>query len=166
MKKLNEISKYESLDLFLPKIVKTDFQNGLLSMDFSSFDEFNIETLEYEKKDIVNSNKLKNKVEGLNNIQINDKLCIEILYPFIQVEKTLNGKEKIDEDLYINNIDFIKNKVKLDIKFLQKVNKYKIISWSKKILEIINNNNENSYSNKSPDLTGKRRLSYKKKVIK
>ena len=165
MKKLNEISKYESLDLFLPKIVKTDFQNGLLSMDFSLFDEFNIETLEYEKKNIINSNKLKNKTVGLNNTQIKDELCIEILYPFIQVEKVLKEKIKIEEDMSINNISFFKNKIKLDINFLQKINNYRIDSWSKIILGIINNNDNNN-SNISSDLIGENIPFRKRKGLK
>ena len=153
MKQLNEISKYESLDSFLPKIIKTDFQNGLLSMDFSLFDEFNIEILGYERKNIMKSGKNKNKIIGMNNTRINDELNIDIQFPHIFVEKVKNDVDDIihEEDEFLNaNILFTKNKVDLDINFLQSINNYKIELWSKKILEIINQTDETLISSGSP----------------
>ena len=153
MKQLNEISKYESLDSFLPKIIKTDFQNGLLSMDFSLFDEFNIEILGYERKNIMKSNKNKNKIIGTNNTRINDELKIDIQFPCIFVEKVKNDVDDIisEEDEFLNAyIIFTKNKVDLDINFLQSINNYKIELWSKKILEIINQTDETLISSGSP----------------
>jgi hypothetical protein len=41
MKYLSNISKYESLETFLPKIIQTNFEDGTLSMDFSIFEYFN-----------------------------------------------------------------------------------------------------------------------------
>ena len=138
MKLLNEITKYESLDSFLPKIIQTDFQNGFLSMDFSLFDEFDVEVLGYEKKNIIKKNKIKTKTNGsntgINNIPNNKELCIDIKFPFIKVEKIYTNN---------NNIDFRKNIVDLDLNFLQKINDYKINSWSKKIIEILNKSNDN-----------------------
>ena len=153
MKQLNEISKYESLDSFLPKIIKTDFQNGLLSMDFSLFDEFNIEILGYERKNIMKSNKNKNKIIGTNNTRINDELNIDIQFPSIFVEKVKNDVDDIirEEDEFLNAyIIFTKNKVDLDINFLQSINNYKIELWSKKILEIINQTDETLISSGTP----------------
>lgn len=153
MKQLNEISKYESLDSFLPKIIKTDFQNGLLSMDFSLFDEFNIDILGYERKNIMKSNKNKSKTIGTNNTHINDDLNIDIQFPCIYVEKVKNDTDDIihEEEEFLNtNIIFSKNKVDIDINLLQLINKYKIELWSKKILEIINKTDETLISSGSP----------------
>ena len=169
MNQLNEISKYESLDSFLPKIIKTDFQNGLLFMDFSLFDEFNIEILGYERKNIIKTNKLKNNTIGLNNTQVNDELCLDIKFPFVKVEKILNNNDSFDNNNNKTNINYIKNKVDLDINFLQRINKYRIDFWSKKILEIINNNYDNSLtlsSNLSPISTHKKLTTRNKKNIK
>ena len=153
MKLLNEISKYESLDSFLPKIIKTDFQNGFLSMDFSLFTEFDIEILGYEKKNVINSSsiKSKNKTIGsnntINNTIIKNDLCIDIKYPFIKVNKIINNN---------NNISINFNKIDLDIDFLQKINNYKIDFWSKKILKVLSDDNNLSNSlNLTPTLSGK-----------
>ena len=153
MKQLNEISKYESLDSFLPKIIKTDFQNGLLSMDFSLFDEFNIEILGYERKNIMKSSKNKGKIVGMNNPHINDELNIDIHFPCIYIEKVKNDYDDIileDEEFSQRKILFAKNKVDLDINFLQSINNYKIELWSKKILDIINETDETLISSGSP----------------
>ena len=135
MKQLNEISKYESLDTFLPKIIKTDFQNGLLSMDFSLFDEFDIDILVYEKRNIMNESKVKNKTINVNNMANNNisnkELCIDIQYPFVKIIKS-------NYNSLNNTIFFSMNKVDLDIDFLQIINNYNIDSWSQKILGIIN----------------------------
>lgn len=153
MKQLNEISKYESLDSFLPKIIKTDFQNGLLSMDFSLFDEFNIEILGYERKNIMKSSKNKAKMIGMPNTHINDDLNIEIEFPCIYVEKVKNDYDDViheEEEFLHTNIFFVKNKVDLDINFLQSINNYKIELWSKKLLDIINQIDDTLISSGSP----------------
>ena len=89
MKLLNEISKYEPLETFLPKITKTDFQNGRLSIDFSVFNEFNIDILGYEKKNLTNNeeniynNNPRNKIPGVtsNYTKENEDICIDIKFP-------------------------------------------------------------------------------------
>lgn len=151
MKQLNEISKYESLDSFLPKIIKTDFQNGFLSMDFSLFNEFDIDILGYEKKNIMNENKNNKSIcsNNLNNNMPNCKeLCIDIQYPFVKVIKAINNN---------NNISLSTNNVELDINFLQKINNYKIDSWSQKILEVIKIGDDNLTRDKyfSPESSAK-----------
>ena len=149
MNQLNEITKYESLETFLPKIIKTDFQNGLLSMDFSLFNEFNIEVLGYEKKNIImkqSRNKPIGQTNTINNIPQSKELCIDIQYPYIEVIKAVKNN---------NNIIFNTNKVDLDINFLQKINNYKIDSWSQKILKIIGNSEEILNTSNSSNLSPK-----------
>ena len=153
MNQLNEITKYESLDSFLPKIIKTDFQNGILSMDFSLFDEFDIEILGYEKKNIINENKIKSRSTCQTNTVTNPppskELCIDIQYPYVKVTKAIKSND---------DISFVTNKVDLDFNFLQKINNYKIDSWSQKILEILNPVDENinsSSTNLSPEISSK-----------
>jgi hypothetical protein len=147
MKLLNEITKYENLHSFLPKIIKTDFQNGFLSIDFSIFSEFDIEILGYEKKNVINTNTIKNKNNNtIINISSNKDLKIEIQYPYIKVKKLINNG---------GNISFIVNKVDLDIDFLHKINNYKIDIWSKKILKILSDDTALSRNlNLSPKLSG------------
>ena len=164
MKQLNEITKYESLDSFLPKIIKTDFQNGILDMDFSLFNEFDIEILGYEKKNIIKSNKTKNKNKTIgsnntiNNSPVSNELNIDIQFPFIEIEKIVN------DDNSNSNISLNTNKVDLDINFLQKINNYKINSWSNKILELLNDKGEITNSaHFSPTLSNKK-IAYKNKI--
>ena len=144
MKQLSEISKYESLDTFLPKIIKTDFQNGLLSMDLSLFDEFNIDILVYENKNIVSESKIKNKTINVNNNSNNNipnkELCINIQYPFVKIIKS-------NYNSINNEIFFTMNKVKLDINFLQIINNYNIDWWSHNILEFVGMDKDNLNKN-------------------
>lgn len=155
MKLLNEISKYEPLETFLPKITKTDFQNGTLSIDFSVFNEFNIDILGYEKKDLSNNNihtgsnssnsmnNTRNKIAGLMSsyTKENNELLIEIKFPSLKQEKIIKQEN--------DNILFKKINTDLDINFLQNLNRYKMDFWSKQILEEINiDNNQSLYSNK------------------
>ena len=160
MKQLNEITKYETLDTFLPKIIKTDFQNGFLSMDFSLFKEFDIEILGYEKKNLINENvpKNKNKTPGsttnVNNIQNNKELSIDIHFPYIIVQKATHKN---------NNLHFKTDQIDLKIDFLQNINNYGIDSWSKKLLEILNNENDylTGNSNLASEIMSKKTLTKK-----
>ena len=136
MKLLNEISKYEPLETFLPKITKTDFQNGRLSIDFSVFKEFNIGILGYEKINLSNeenyyNNNQRSKIVGTmsNYTKENQELCVDIKFPSFKEEKI------VIED---NKMLFKKTSTNIDINFLQELNKFKMDFWSKKILDIIN----------------------------
>ena len=135
MKLLNEISKYEPLETFLPKITKTDFQNGRLSIDFSLFNQFNINILGYEKKNIneenpiFNYSNIKNKVNANSNKE-NEELSVDIKFPSFKEETIVKGEN--------DKILFKKTITNLDVNFLQNLNKYKMDLWSKKILELIN----------------------------
>ena len=143
MKLLNEISKYEPLETFLPKITKTDFQNGRLSIDFSLFHQFNINILGYEKRNIkeestiFNYSNLKNKVSSNLNKE-NEELCVDIKFPFFKEEKIVQENNE--------KILFKKTNTNLDINFLQKLNNYKMDLWPKKILEIINTRDNHRYA--------------------
>ena len=143
MKLLNEISKYEPLETFLPKITKTDFQNGRLSIDFSLFHQFNINILGYEKRNIkeestiFNYSNLKNKVSANLNKE-NEELSVDIKFPFFKEEKIVQENNE--------KILFKKTNTNLDINFLQKLNNYKMDLWPKKILEIINTRDNHRYA--------------------
>ena len=73
MKILNEITKYEPLETFLPKIIVTNFQNGSLSIDFSTFKEFNIGILGYEKKNLTDNVESNSTNKTSGNITNNTK---------------------------------------------------------------------------------------------
>ena len=156
MKQLNEITKYESLNSFLPKIIKTDFQNGMLSMDFDLFHEFDIQILGYEKKNIIKLTKSKNKNNIQNNSLIANDLFIDIQFPFLKVEKIINQKSNDEEES--KNFVFSSNKIDLDVIFLQRMNDYKMNSWSKRLLEIINNNGVMINTTLSNKITNKSRF--------
>ena len=73
MRYLNEISKYSSLISFLPKIIKTNSQNGNLFIDFTILgDNFDAKILQNVKKVGNNSN---------------NEMNIEINKPYLKVEK-------------------------------------------------------------------------------
>ena len=150
MKLLNEITKYESLETFLPKIIVTDFQNGKLSIDFALFKEFDVDILGYEKKNLNNNTESdtisRTKTIGsiLNNTnnKETEELFIDIKFPSLKQEKMYK-----DED---NKILFRKTNTDLKVNFLQELNKYKMDFWSKKILEeIFKMENPSVYSNKN-----------------
>ena len=164
MKLLNEITKYEPLETFLPKIIKTDFQNGNLSIDFSVFDEFNINILGYEKKNLTkdsNENNSRNKTIGVLSTYTkeNEDICIDIKFPSLKQEtifKDIDGK-----------ISFKKTNSNLNINFLQDLNKYKMDFWSRKILEdIIKKTNPPLYSNKNitPNYMDKKNINKKSNI--
>ena len=157
MKKLNEITKYESLETFLPKIIKTDFQNGFLSLNFDLFNDFNIAILEYEKKNL-NSNNItsnmnnyinstntmnKNKGNSMINPNENEELFLDIKFPTIKEEKLISEKD--------DRMIFKRKNIDLDLNFLQDINKFKMDFWSKNILEIINKNEDQITFNLSPN---------------
>ena len=166
MKLLNEITKYESLETFLPKIIVTDFQNGKLSIDFALFKEFDVDILGYEKKNLNNNTESdtisRTKTIGsiLNNTnnKETEELFIDIKFPSLKQEKMYK-----DED---NKILFRKTNSDLNINFLQDLNRYKMDYWSKKILEeIFKKENPSMYSNKNitPNFVDKK--NYAKKSV-
>jgi len=112
MKYLNEVSKYEQLNSFLPKIINTSFENGLLSINFGIFDEhFNPKIL---------GNKQMNTFYSRKGNEMN----IEINKPYLEIEKVLYDQQ-----------DIIKKE--LEYKFLHKINKIAMSKWSKYLLELL-----------------------------
>ena len=114
MKQLNEISKYESLDSFLPKIIKTDFEYGKLSLNISVFDNnFNAKILASEGNSLK-----KSKIDNEMNIEINK--------PYLIIENIF----KDDKKLLRQEFNYL---------FLQTLNRIKIEKWPKKIVETLKN---------------------------
>ena len=74
MKYLAKINKYEPLETFLPKIIKTNFEEGVLSMDFSIFEQFNEKILDYRRNNGYENFKTTNALLNINlNHEINLK---------------------------------------------------------------------------------------------
>ena len=112
MRYFNEVSKYEDLLTFIPKILITNFEIGDLNINFDIFyNNFNAKILQNEEGH--NSNKKK-------------QLKIEVIKPHIESE-LIGGKEekKLQKELNFN--------------ILQSINELKIENWSRKILSIMKN---------------------------
>ena len=106
---LNEISKDENLYSFLPKIIRANFEFGILDINFSIFDDnFNAKILE------------KTNIDKRENNEMN----IVINKPYVEIEKILDDENKI-------------SKQEFNYIFLQELNKAKMEGWSKKILEFL-----------------------------
>lgn len=111
MRYLNEISRYERLLSFLPKIIKTNFEYGTLDINFNVFDEnFNAKILENRNREVC-------------YIKKNNEVKIEINKPFLEIEN--NFKEKKIE------------KKELNYEFLRNFNKINMSGWSKNILLLL-----------------------------
>jgi len=116
MRYLIEVSKYDSLQSFLPKIIKTNFEFGKLNIDFNVFDEnFNVKILKTEENRTINS-------------IIKRDMNIEIYKPYIEIEKIIikdEGKKFIKQELNNN--------------MLLNLNKLKVEQWSKKLFVVVDN---------------------------
>ena len=112
MKYLNEVSKYEQLNSFLPKIINTSFENGLLSINFGIFDEH------------FNPKILGNKQINTSYSRKGNEMNIEINKPYLEIEKVLYDHQNII-------------KKELEYKFLHKMNKIVMSKWSKYLLELL-----------------------------
>ena len=138
MNYLSNISKYEDLEKFLPKIIHTNFEDGKLSMDFSVFEYFNEKILEHgENKENENSkandsfSNLNINNENYNRKKINKDMLIVIKMPFIIYEQ------------YVKSY-CLSNKIQkfcLNSKFLNALKNLDNIYWSKKILHLLNYKN-------------------------
>ena len=116
MRFLIEISKYDSLQSFLPKIIKTNFEFGKLNIDFNVFDEH------------FNAKILKTKENRTINSIIKRDMNIEVHNPYIEIEKIIikdGGKQFIRQELN-NNMLFNLNKLKVE-------------EWSKKLFVVVDN---------------------------
>ena len=139
MNYLLNISKYQPLETFLPKIIKTNFEDGTLTMDFSIFEYFNAkilghkETLNKEEKFKTSNNLININIsnEGNTKKKIYNGMIIVIKMPFLIVEQYVKSR------FFSNNI----TKIGLKSNLLNVLDKNQIILWSKKILKLINNKN-------------------------
>ena len=139
MNYLSNISKYQLLETFLPKIIKTNFEDGTLTMDFSIFEYFNAKILGHKEafdndEKFKTSNNLINiniSNEGNTKKKIYNGMILVIKMPFLIVEQYAKSR------FLSNNI----TKIGLKSNFLNVLDKNQIILWSKKILKLINNKN-------------------------
>ena len=128
MKFLNNVSKYEKLETFLQKIINTDFSLGNLKLDFSVFEDFNYQILNYDKKTIHSevsrkvSRKLSNDIEVVKDPQntlVADEINIQIQLPVIEMQRYM--------DIKLGIIQPIKNNLNID--FLRSLNKIIFFNW-------------------------------------
>ena len=144
MKYLSNISKYESLETFLPKIIQTNFEDGTLSMDFSIFEYFNSKIYEHHKIEENENSKNNHSLMSINNENnmkrkmYNDMILV-IKMPFIIVEQYVKSR------FLANNIE----KIFLNANFVNAIGNCQNIFWSKKILRLINMKSGISDQNKS-----------------
>ena len=110
MRNLNEVSQYEDLLTFLPKIIITNFEIGELDINFEIFQN-NFDAKILQNQEEHNPDKKK-------------QLKIEIFKPYIESEK-IGGRDekKLEKELNFN--------------LLQDLNGLKMASWSRKILGIM-----------------------------
>ena len=140
MLNLIKINKYEALETFLPKLIKTNFEYGNLEINFYLINKFDSNILNYKKNEI--DDKIIDK-------KIKENLKIEIKNPYIIVEKFVEG-------IRFSNIS---NEIVLTEKVL---NKFSIIEnttfWTKTILEIIEQKNKENEIDEGEELKSSKRI--------
>jgi hypothetical protein len=128
MKFLTLINKFELLECFIPKILKTNFEYGSLEMDFSVFEDFDSNILNYPKKEIINKYIYNGKDQQK---QTKDKMKIEIKKPYITIEKNVD----------VTNLSNISEKIELTSNILSQFSKAKnSYLFTKIILSMIGKN--------------------------
>ena len=133
MKFLTQINKFELLECFIPKILKTNFEYGSLEMDFSVFEDFNSNILNYPKKEIINKY-IFNEKDQQN--QIKDKMKLEIIKPYITIEKNVD----------ITNLSNISEKIELTSNILSQFSKAKnSYLFTKIILKVIDKKDKEKF---------------------
>ena len=127
MKFLNHVNKYESLEKFIPKMLISNFQKGELKMDFSVFQDFSPNILNYHKKEADIEIYKNNDIDYFANIIKGKfkKLNLQIEKPCI---------EKSEFDLKIKHI--IKEKKSFQYEFLRKLDELKLNEWPNFIMKI------------------------------
>ena len=142
MKFLDEVKRYEPLETFLLKIIKTDTEKGILSLDFSVFEDFQPKIINYIKKEVIIPYKIDTK-----NININfsnfrksfrkpkNEVLLTIQKPKIIIEKYYSGTNPENKDINNKGSELIE----LDDILLYKMEKKKINDWSKLIVDFIEN---------------------------
>ena len=133
MKYLNEIKKYEKLELFLPKIIETDFDKKNLSLDFTVFDDFDPKIFDYDKKEIITPYFLEEK--KITNLwrsfrKHKTDMLLKIQNPIMKIEKyeTKNNQLNSNEEI----------KKELKTEFLDELCLENMSFWPKKIINYVN----------------------------
>jgi len=147
--KVNEIKKYEILENFLKKAIKTNFEKGSLFLDLTVFDDFNPNIMNYEKKDVIMPYNIENKkINVWKSFRKPKKdMILKIQNPSIKIEKYIHTN-KTNNDKNNNNDNLIKE---LNDDFLTKIDKQKMKFWPKNLIEfieeykLIDNNNIKIY---------------------
>ena len=151
---LLNISLYENLENFLPKIIQTNYEERTLNLDFSVLEYFNNKILgkiksqrqisqKFEQKYIASSKKNIRAKSTTNKKYEWDNLIIDIKMPFLILE------QYVKSDVLKNNI----KKIELKEHFLNVLKKCGYHLWSEKILQFLGlKNNENTVNNSTLDL--------------
>ena len=151
---LLNISLYENLENFLPKIIQTNYEERILNLDFSVLEYFNNKILgkiksqrqisqKFEQKYIASSKKINRAKSTTNKKYEWDNLIIDIKMPFLILE------QYVKSDVLKNNI----KKIELKEHFLNVLKKCGYHLWSEKILQFLGlKNNENTVNNSTLDL--------------
>ena len=146
MKFLNEIKKYEPLETFLPKIIKTNFENGSLCLDFTVFEDFEPKIINYDKKEIIIPYKIENKIINVwkSFRRKKNDMILKIKKPSLKIEKYYQESNN-------KNDEYTKE---LNEEFLNKIDKQKMNNWPRLIVDFIEENklidNNNYKRNDSP----------------
>jgi hypothetical protein len=127
MRSFLKINKFELLEIFLPKLMKTNFECGNLEMDFSLLEDFNTNILNYQKKEILN--KYIHSSESLSDRPKKENIKIIIKKPYTITEK-------------MEGMDFIKSQeTELSENVLDSLRKkHNYISWIKIIIKEMDSN--------------------------
>ena len=138
MKFLNEIKKYEILENFLKKAIKTNFEKGSLFLDLTVFADFNPNIMNYEKKDVIMPYNIENKkINVWKSFRKPKKdMILKIQNPSIKIEKYIHTN-KSNNDKNNNNDNLIKE---LNDDFLKKIDKQKMKFWPHNFIEFIEEN--------------------------
>ena len=132
MKFMNEIKKYEKLELFLPKIIETNFENKNISLDFTVFDDFDPKIFNYDKKEIIIPYNLHEKKINVWRSFRKHKtdMVLKIKNPILIIEKYISENNKLN-----NCVETTKE---LENAFLDQLCKEKMSFWPKKLINFIN----------------------------
>ena len=150
---LINISYYENLEKFLPKIIQINFEERKINIDFSVLEYFSNKILgkintqriyekKFEKKDVMVSNK-SNRAKSTSNKRYEwDNMIIDIKMPFIIKEQFVKS------NVLNNNV----KKFDLNTYFLNILKKSGNNLWSKKILQLLDLKDNNPFNNSNLDL--------------
>jgi hypothetical protein len=169
MRFLDEVKRYEPLETFLLKIIKTDTEKGTLSLDLSVFEDFQPKILNYIKKEVIIPYKIETRNFNINSMNFRksfrkpkNEVLVIIQKPKIKIEKYYSGANPENKNINKKGCEIIE----LDDIFLYKMEKKTINDWSKLIVDFIENklllikpnilNSDSSYKNFFTQRTKKR----------